>query len=533
MTGHDTPDFRVLGPLEVRQRPIRASAASGSERCSCSLLLRASEAVSRDRLIDDLWGAEPPATAANALAALVARAPSGSSGLLLADAGGVRAEDRARFAGPSSIRAARGGRWECWQQRAEPSSRAPALRAVSVARPGPRGLRIRSVCAARDRPARGATARCAREQDRRRSRSVGTWSSWASCKDCSSSTRCGSACGPADARALSIRPAGRALEAYRDGRQVFVEELGIDPGPALQELEGRSSVRIRSSAEGTPRAGSAAFSACDSRRRRRRRDARCTARGGRAARRALGARLILIVLEQDDERLSDAARLAHERMESLAENGRAVRAAAFVTTTPGDDVVRVAAEQNVDLVVVDPLGDIGAGLSDATWQPCSRAPCDVGVLVAGTPAAVGPGRAVIVPFGGAEHEWAALRSARGLRARLEHDSSFGTAADPDAGQRDASRLLATASLVLQQAAGVTAEPRLAPRGPEPRSKRSRRRCHSGRATGSLASARPRRRPACPRDAVAVTRAARTRGGAAWRPRPGPEPHSLHVDDRSS
>ena len=50
-------------------------------------------------------------------------------------------------------------------------------------------------------------------------------------------------------------------------------------------------------------------------------------------------------------------------MESLAENGRAVRAAAFVTTTPGDDVVRVAAEQNVDLVVVDPLGDIGAGLS--------------------------------------------------------------------------------------------------------------------------------------------------------------------------
>ena len=37
------------------------------------LLLRANEAVSRDRLIDDLWGAEPPATAANALAALVAR----------------------------------------------------------------------------------------------------------------------------------------------------------------------------------------------------------------------------------------------------------------------------------------------------------------------------------------------------------------------------------------------------------------------------------------------------------------------------
>jgi hypothetical protein len=74
---------------------------------------------------------------------------------------------------------------------------------------------------------------------------------------------------------------------------------------------------------------------------------------------------------------------------------------------------------------------------------------------------------VIVPFGGAEHEWAALEIgawiAGATGARLE---LLGTAADPDAGQRDASRLLATASLVLQQAAGVTAEPRLVPRGPE-------------------------------------------------------------------
>ena len=40
---------------------------------------------------------------------------------------------------------------------------------------------------------------------------------------------------------LALYRSGRqaeALEAYRDGRRVFVEELGIEPGPALQELEG-------------------------------------------------------------------------------------------------------------------------------------------------------------------------------------------------------------------------------------------------------------------------------------------------------
>ena len=82
--------------------------------------------------------------------------------------------------------------------------------------------------------------------------------------------------------------------------------------------------------------------------------------------------MILIVLEQDGERLGDASAPCHERMESLAENGRAVRAAAFVTTAPGDDIVRVAAEQNVDLVVVDPLAKSGPG--SATSGSRSRAP---------------------------------------------------------------------------------------------------------------------------------------------------------------
>jgi hypothetical protein len=54
-----------------------------------------------------------------------------------------------------------------------------------------------------------------------------------------------------------------------------------------------------------------------------------------------------------------------------------------------------------------------------------------------------------------------LAGASGARLEL-----LGTAADPNTGQRDASRLLATASLVLQQAAGVTAAPILVQPGPE-------------------------------------------------------------------
>jgi len=90
-----------------------------------------------------------------------------------------------------------------------------------------------------------------------------------------------------------------------------------------------------------------------------------------------------------------------------------------------------------------------------------KAPCDVAVLVerAGAPPDVGPTRPVLIPFGGAEHDWAALElgawiaSVRGAPLRL-----LGAAADVRKGERDASRLLANASLVVQQLAGIAAEP---------------------------------------------------------------------------
>ena len=66
---------------------------------------------------------------------------------------------------------------------------------------------------------------------------------------------------------------------------------------------------------------------------------------------------------------------------------------------------------------------------------------------------------MLVPFGGHQHDWAAVElgawiaSASGVPLRL-----VGTRADPSTGRRDASRLLGSASLALQHALGVAAEP---------------------------------------------------------------------------
>ena len=74
-------------------------------------------------------------------------------------------------------------------------------------------------------------------------------------------------------------------------------------------------------------------------------------------------------------------------------------------------------------------------------------------------------RPVLVPFGGAEHDWAALEvgawfaSAKGVALRL-----LGASAETEAGSQDASRLLAHAALAVQQLVGVATEPALAEPG---------------------------------------------------------------------
>src|SRR4029453_5757003 len=61
-------EFRLLGPLEV-ERDGRVLPVGGRRQRALLtfLLLHANTVVARDRLIDALWGEDPPETAENAL----------------------------------------------------------------------------------------------------------------------------------------------------------------------------------------------------------------------------------------------------------------------------------------------------------------------------------------------------------------------------------------------------------------------------------------------------------------------------------
>ena len=87
------------------------------------------------------------------------------------------------------------------------------------------------------------------------------------------------------------------------------------------------------------------------------------------------------------------------------------------------------------------------------------APCDIALVAGLQRRAAGGDEAVMVPFGGHEHDWAAVElgawfaGATGTPLQL-----IGTRADPRTGRRDASRLLGHASIALQRGLGITAEP---------------------------------------------------------------------------
>lgn len=61
-------EFRILGPFEVRDDGRSLPVGSGKQGSLLALLLiNAGEVVSRDRLVDALWGESPPSSAANSV----------------------------------------------------------------------------------------------------------------------------------------------------------------------------------------------------------------------------------------------------------------------------------------------------------------------------------------------------------------------------------------------------------------------------------------------------------------------------------
>jgi DNA-binding SARP family transcriptional activator/basic membrane lipoprotein Med (substrate-binding protein (PBP1-ABC) superfamily) len=67
-------EFRVLGPLDVRVGDEGLALGGGKQRAVLAvLLLRAGEVIPVERLVDEVWGADPPPSAAHTLESYVSR----------------------------------------------------------------------------------------------------------------------------------------------------------------------------------------------------------------------------------------------------------------------------------------------------------------------------------------------------------------------------------------------------------------------------------------------------------------------------
>ena len=262
---------------------------------------------------------------------------------------------------------------------------------------------------------------------------------------------------------LALYRSGRqaeALDAYRRTRDTLVETLGIEPTRPLHELE--RAILAQDPAldlhpAAPPRVGSmesdGVVLVLPSQ------DDRLDNLLAVAEPLATAPRRELIIarLVEDERGVASAASAVNERRRSLQVTSRT---AAFTTTDRAGDVIRLATTHRADLVLLDAPPGLENGLPDDLAEILARSPADVAVLKGNADLQETGG--VFVPFGGGEHDWAALELAAWLSSVGGRSLRLvGRKADPARGQRDASRLLADASLAVQRIVGVDAEPILA------------------------------------------------------------------------
>lgn len=457
-------EYRILGPVEVVDGGRALSLGGSRQRALLALLLtRANEVVSADRLIDELWPEEPPQNAANALQYHVSqlRKSLGAEAIVTQPPGYVLR------VGPNELDLLRFDRLVSEAARAAPDAASELLREALALW---RGSALADVA---DEPfAQTEIPRL--EELRVRALELRLEADLAR-------GRHADVVGEAEAlvreHPLRERPhavlmralygAGRhaeALEAYREARRTFVDELGIEPSPALQELE---RAMLRHDPELAPPGEVAASSAAgpivavvrDERR------ADGLLEIAAPLTRGLERELILVRLLGEGDDLAEQQAALAGRRDGLATDGVSARVAAYTSANPGEEAARLATEQAADFVLVDaPSQALETGVLEPDLEAIlAQTPCDVGILLPGRQR---PGSGpVVTPFGGAEHDWSAIEAAAWLAQSLGTVLRLlGTEADPAEGRRDASRLLARASLLVQQVIGITTEPMLVPAG---------------------------------------------------------------------
>jgi DNA-binding SARP family transcriptional activator len=257
---------------------------------------------------------------------------------------------------------------------------------------------------------------------------------------------------------LALYRSGRQAEAlavYRTARNTLAERLGLEPTAALRELE-RAILAQDPSLEQRPAPADPATSravlvlpSADDR-------LSDLLSVCQPLSRRQGHELILVRLLTDERDLQPTTSALNARFSSLDTE---VRTAAFTSDEIADDVIRLTSNNAVDLVMLDAPSFDGTGVPSVLAAIFERCSADVAVLVGALSGSVAGGE-VVVPFAGGDHDWAALELAAWLcscaEARL---TLLGTTAGPEG--RDASRLLADASLAVQRVLGVSTESVLA------------------------------------------------------------------------
>ncbi len=458
-----TIGFRVLGPLEVSVDDIPVALPARQQRVLLSaLLIHAGQVVSTDRLIDMVWGEVPPATARAALQNVVAElrkllAPGGDPlttrppGYVLSTVGcrydlrefeDALARGRSALAGQDFAAAAEDlrGALSLWRGRPLDDVVYESFAAPAVARL--EELRLMALESRVD-----ADLALGRHTEL-----VGELRELVAEEPLREAVR--------GQLMLALYRCGRqadALEVYREWRLRLADELGLDPGPALQRLEG--AILRRDPSLDAPTADLPGDPVGRGVRR-----SVLLAAGDQPSFDALIEMAVPLVrvaptrdlillwvvatagsLETDRNALSLAGHHLARHQSMLDGEGMQSRTAACVADDAIAAAGRIARYEDVDLIL-------------AAARPANggEALCDVASLV--NTQRMGSG-SVLVPFGAADEEWSALELGAWMAA--SHDCELRLA-----GAAEASGLLATASLIVQRATGVHVEPLLVEPGPD-------------------------------------------------------------------
>jgi DNA-binding SARP family transcriptional activator/ABC-type branched-subunit amino acid transport system substrate-binding protein/streptogramin lyase len=237
-------EARILGPLEVFVEGQRIEIRGGKQReLLAVLLVNANEIVTPDRLIDDLWGASPPPTAAKTLQAHVSRlrAALGSSSDALETHGhGYRLRVEGELDAETFRNSLEGGRRAL--ARGEASAAAETLREALALWRGPALAEFRYAEFAQAEIARLEELRLAAQEER-----IDAELELGRHDELVVELEVLVAEHPLRERLrgqlmLALYRSGRqaeSLQTYQEGRRALAEELGLEPSANLQDLERR------------------------------------------------------------------------------------------------------------------------------------------------------------------------------------------------------------------------------------------------------------------------------------------------------